>query len=407
MRILLLSQYFDPEPHLKGLVFARELVRQGHQVEVLTGFPNYPGGRIYPGYRLRWLQREEVDGIRILRVPSYLSHDASGLHRMLSYLSFAFSAAVLGPWIVRRPDVIHAYHGNATIGLPACVIGAVRRAPFVLDIQDLWPDSITSSGMLPKRLSFLVAAVEGWCAFMYRQASRISVLSSGFRRTLAARGVEAEKVTVISNWCDEVQSHPKPLGAEEAELFDGRFTIVMAGNMGVMQGLDVVLDAAQRLQSDAPAIRFILVGGGIDRPRLEARAAELGLSNVAFLPRRPPSEIGAVLQRANVLLVHLKDDPLFAITIPSKIQAYLAVGRPILCGVRGDGADLVEASGGGLAFEPDDPGSLAKAARELASLAQETRDEMGARGRRHYSEHLSVEAGTRSFIRLFDEAISA
>lgn len=144
MRILLLSQYFDPEPHLKGLVFARELVRQGHQVEVLTGFPNYPGGRIYPGYRLRWLQREEVDGIRILRVPSYLSHDASGLHRMLSYLSFAFSAAVLGPWIVRRPDVIHAYHGNATIGLPACVIGAVRRAPFVLDIQDL--------GLTPSRV---------------------------------------------------------------------------------------------------------------------------------------------------------------------------------------------------------------------------------------------------------------
>lgn len=404
MRILLLSQYFDPEPHLKGLAFARELVAQGHEVEVLTGFPNYPGGTLYPGYRLRLVQRDWVDGIRIIRVPLYPSHDSGGLHRMITYLSFACSAALLGPWLVRKPEVIHAYHGNATIGFPAWVIGLVRRAPFVLDIQDLWPDTITASGMLPARLNRLMPLVAAWCRFMYRQATGISVLSPGFKRILASRGVSEEKVAVIPNWCDEVQTEPGPVRPEEAPLLEGRFNVVMAGNMGALQALDVVLAAAQKLGPLEPRIQFVLVGGGVERPRLEAMAEELGLANVLFLPRRPVAEIGALLHRADALLVHLKDDPLFAVTIPSRIQAYMAVGHPILCGVRGDGADLIREAEAGLCFDPERPEALAEAILALHRLGTAARMDMGSRARAFYRDHLSLRVGTRAFLGLFTKA---
>jgi glycosyltransferase involved in cell wall biosynthesis len=324
---------------------------------------------------------------------------------MATYLSFAASTTLLGPWLIRKPDVIYACHGNATIGLPAWIIGLVRRAPFVLDIQDLWPDSITASGMLPARLNRLIPLVAAWCRFLYRRAARIAVLSPGFKRVLVSRGVPAEKVAVIPNWCDEVQTEPGPIRPEEAPLLDGRFNVVMAGNMGTLQALDVVLGAAQRLGSLEPRIQFVLVGGGVDRPRLEARAAELGLANVRFLPRRPVEEIGALLHRADALLVHLKDDPLFAITIPSRIQAYLAVGRPVLCGVRGDGADLIRGAGAGACFHPEDSEALAEATLGLYRLAPGTRAEMGDRARAFYRDRLSLSVGTRAFLGLFTRAL--
>ncbi len=404
MRILLLSQYFDPEPLPRGLIFARELVRQGHEVEVLTGFPNYPGGKIYPGYRLRFIQREVIEGIRITRVPLYPSHDSAPLSRMLNYLSFALVAALMGPWAIRKPDVIHAYYGNATIGLPAWVIGAVRRAPFVLDIQDLWPDSITASGLLPKRFVFMVPVVETWCRLVYRWAAKIGVLSPGFKQELVSRGVPESKIQVIPNWCDPVQTQPGPLAAVEELLLAGRFNVVMAGTMGMVQGLGVVLEAAALVAGSEPSVQFVLVGGGVERPRLEARAASLGLKNVIFLPWRPVEEIGALLHRADALLVHLKDDPLFAITIPSRIQAYLAVGRPIVCGVRGNASELVEQAGAGLCFEPDNPSALAEALTALAHLPAEVRLGMGARGRQFYKDKLSAPVGTATFIKLFEQA---
>lgn len=405
MHILFLSEYFDPEPVLKGMGFVQEMVRQGHSVEVLTGFPNYPEGRIYPGYRLRLIQREEVAGVRVLRVPLYPSHNTSGFARMLTFSSFALSAAILGPWVVQKPDVIYVCHGNGTIGLPAWTLKVTRGAPFVLDIQDLWPDSVVASGMLPRGLKPLLPVLEAWCRFIYRQAAQVAVLSQGFKRTLTSRGVPEAKVSVIPNWCDEVQIRPGPVRPEEEALLEGRFNVVMAGNMGKMQGLSVVLEAAAVLQGIEPKVQFVLVGSGVDLPRLEAQAASLGLTNVLFLPRRPVGEIGALLNRADALLVHLKDDPLFSITIPSRIQAYLAVGRPILCGVRGDATDLVLKAQAGLAFEPERSESLVASVCTLLRLTPESRAEMGERGRRFYRDVLSIQVGTAAFLELFTRAL--
>lgn len=323
---------------------------------------------------------------------------------MANYLSFALTASALGPWVVRRPDVIYAYHGHAPIGLPAWIIGLLRGAPFVLDIQDLWPESVTSSGMLPPTFQRLVPLLAAWCRFLYRRAAGIAVLSPGFKRTLVSRGVPDKKVAVIPNWCHEVQTRPGPMRPEEEALLDGRFNVVMAGNMGKVQGLEVVLEAARMLQAQEPQVQFVLVGGGVDRPHLEARAASMGLTNVVFLPRRPVEEVGALLRRADALLLHLKDDPLFAITIPSRLQAYLAVGRPILCGVRGDGAALVREAGAGVCFEPESPEALAESVTVLLRQSPEERTVLADKGRTYYGEHLSIQVGTRAMLALFEQS---
>ena len=157
MKILILTQWFEPEPTFKGLLFARELAARGHEVEVLTGFPNYPGGKVYPGYRIRPWVREQIDGINVLRVALYPSHNNSGLHRALNYMSFALSAAVIGTALIRKPDVMYVYHPPITVGFAATVIGFLRRTPFVYDIQDLWPDTVAASGMMsnPAALTLL------------------------------------------------------------------------------------------------------------------------------------------------------------------------------------------------------------------------------------------------------------
>ncbi|MGH9645557.1 MAG: glycosyltransferase family 4 protein, partial [Bryobacteraceae bacterium] len=173
MKILLLSQFFTPEPFFKALPFAKGLARRGHRVEVLTGFPNYPGGRVYPGYHIRPWQREQMDGIPVTRVALYPSHDQSALRRAVNYASFAMSASLLGPFFAGRPDVVYVYHPPATAGLPACVLKLFKGVPFVYDIQDLWPDTIGTSGMMSSPAVF--GAVARWCSFVYRHASHLTV----------------------------------------------------------------------------------------------------------------------------------------------------------------------------------------------------------------------------------------
>lgn len=398
MRILILSQWFDPEPTFKGMVFARELVRLGHDVEVLTGFPNYPGGKLYPGYRVRFLQREVVDGVSIIRVPLYPSHDGSALRRILNYASFAVSASILGTLLVRKADVAYVYHPPATVALPAMALRVLRGIPFIYDIQDLWPDTLAATGMVNSRR--LLACVDLFCRLSYRMASKIVVLSPGFKARLLERGVPAGKLSVIYNWCDEAQIASTMIGEEEPDL-KGRFNVIFAGTMGKAQALDAVLEAAQLLEDRLPQAQFVLIGGGIQVEYLKKKKERMGLGNVLFLPRRPVSEIGGLLSRADALLVHLKDDPLFEITLPSKTQAYLATGRPIIMGVRGDAADLVERAGSGIACLPDNAQSIADAVEKLVAMDKEQLDAMGRNGAEYYQKELALLVGARKFEELF------
>jgi glycosyltransferase involved in cell wall biosynthesis len=397
-RVLLLTQWFDPEPVPKGLAFARELARQGFEVEVVTGFPNYPGGQVYPGYRIKWLQREVMDGVQVTRVPLYPSHDRSALKRVLNYLSFAASSLVYGLFMARRPDVIYAYHPPLTVGITAALLRLLRRIPVVYDIQDMWPDTLRVTGMLTN--TRILGMVETVCRWVYRRVDQIVVLSPGFKRLLVERGVPAAKVEVIYNWADEAALAAS--GSEVASLPGGAgFRLMFAGNMGKAQALDSVLEAAGLLQERGVRARIYLLGGGLDAPRLRARAEELGLTNIHFLPPVPMSEVGRYLLASDALLVHLRKDPLFEITIPSKTQAYMAMGRPLLLAVAGDAARLGQEAGAGLVVDPEDPQALAAAVEAMAAKSRADLERMGEQGRSFYQEHLALAVGAAKFAALF------
>ena len=398
-RVLLLTQWFDPEPTLKGMVFARELVREGYEVEVVTGFPNYPGGKVYPGYRIRLLQRELIDGVHITRVPLYPNHDQSAIKRVLNYASFAASATIYGVFMARRADVMYAYHPPLTVGMAAALIKLCRRIPVVYDIQDMWPDTLRATGMLnnPKALN-LVARV---CRWVYRRMDHIVVLSPGFKRLLQERGVPESKLSVIYNWADEA-ALGAPVGQVPA-AFPGadQFRILFAGNMGKAQALDTVLNAASLLQTRGSRVCWVMLGGGVEVERLKAEAAKRQLANVVFLPAVPMAEVGAYLNAADALLVHLRKDPLFEITIPSKTQAYMTVGKPLLMAVDGDAADLVRQSSGGVVAESENPEALARAAEQLAAMPTDALAAMGDKAQRFYREHLALAEGVRKFVEIF------
>jgi colanic acid biosynthesis glycosyl transferase WcaI len=397
MRVLLLTQWFDPEPTFKGLAFARELVRQGCEVDVLTGFPNYPGGRIYPGYSVRLFQYNVIDGVHITRVPLYPSHDQSHLRRFFNYLTFSISAAIYGAFIIRKPSVIYSYHPPITVGLAALFIKAVRRVPVLYDLQDLWPDTLRATGMLTS--SFLNRLIAHVCLCVYRHVDHIVVLSPGFKRVLLSRGVPQQKISIIYNWCDEASLARK--SGSLPSLFNSavnRYVILFAGNIGKAQALSSILDAACILKSLNSRVTWVFLGHGVERQLLLSKAANLNLDNVVFLPPVPMTDVGIYLHHADALLVHLRKDPLFKITIPSKTQAYMAVGKPILMAVEGDAADLVRSSSSGIVVEPENAVELAKAAEFLSALPQCTLDSMGRSAKSFYSEHLSIHEGVRQFI---------
>ncbi len=398
-RILLITQWFDPEPTFKGLLFAQELVQQGFSVEVVTGFPNYPGGKLYPGYKVKWMQREFIDGVHVTRLPLYPNHDQSAIKRVLNYCSFALSVFFYGAFVAKRADVMYAYHPPLTVGVAASLIRSLRRTPLVCDIQDMWPDTLRATGMLNNpRLLKLINQV---CNWVYCRVDRIVVLSPGFKRLLVERNVPEGKIDIIYNWADE-KSLISPMGELHPNFpRDSQFKIVFAGNIGKAQALDAVLNAAKILQNRKSKVCFVIVGGGVDVSRLKLYAKNLSLDNLVFLPPVPMSEVGIILDAADALIVHLKKDPLFEITIPSKTQAYMAVGKPLLMAVDGDAADLVRQSNCGLIAESENSQSIADATESLANMPLKELRNMGTRASQFYQSNLGLKVGVNKFSIIF------
>ena len=401
MKILLLTQWFDPEPTFKGLAFAKELKRQGHEVQVLTGFPNYPGGKIYDGYKLKLYQREEIDGISILRVALYPNHDSSALKRIFNYISFAFMAMLFGIFATKKADVIYAYHPPLTVGVAAIFIKLFRRMPIVYDIQDMWPDTLKATGMLNNnKILNLIGLV---CKLVYRFVDHIVVLCPGFKQLLIERDVPKEKISVIYNWCDEHGlTQAKSTKLEYQQLMHNKFNIVFAGNMGKAQALDSILDVAKEVQ-DIQDIQFVFVGSGTETEHLKQRLINENISNTIFIPRMPMAEVGGVLELSSLLLVHLKKDPLFEITVPSKTQAYMAMGKPVLMAVAGDAADLVRRAECGCVAISEDVESIQQAIFKIYHLSASEQLRMGLNAHNFYLQELSLESGVKQFVSIFEK----
>lgn len=403
MRVLILSQYCFPEIDIKSLPLAKKLKLHGFEVEILTGYPNQPIGKLFPGYKMKLIFSEYIEGIKIMRVPFYINHSKSKFKRILNYFSFAFSASFIGPWLIKRPDIIYVYHGPATIATPAIFLKLIFRSKIFYDINDYWPDTLSSTGMIQNKL--ILNLVQTYCTISYKFFDHINVVSEGFRNKLIQLNVSKSKISIIYNWSLPIKSIHSDKFDYYKNIFHDNFTIVFAGNIGMAQSLGVVIDTALKIKENSlHDINFLIIGDGIEKKMLNDKIIENKLENYITLTGSIPSNnVGEFLAAADILFLHLKKDPLFDITIPSKLGAYFVFKKPILCGVAGETCEIVKKSCSGICFEPDDSNDLFNKIIALKKLSREDLEEMGYNGNDFYKKNISLEIGINKFIKIFKE----
>lgn len=396
MRVAMITQWYDPEALSAATagVIARGISGKGHDVHVVTGFPNYPTGVIYPGYRQKRYLRETSRGVTVHRGPLYASHDGNPVRRAANFLSYALS----GSWTALRRlptvDVAYVHSTPATAAIPALALKRFRGVPFVLHIQDLWPDTVLHSGKVRRGLAARIVArlLHAFCDHVYQEASAIAVTSPGQSDLIQLRGVPAKKITWISNWADEEVFEPEAKDPALARSLgiDFEQCVMYAGTFGHFTQLDTFIEAADILRDEA-ALGFVLCGGGIEETALRNEVQERSLDNVVFVEPQPMARMSRILALGDLAYVALQDQPLFRATIPSKLIATLASGRPIVSGLTGDAGRLVTESGAGVTVAPGSATELAEAIEAL--LADQDRlDEMSRRARSYYETELSKRA---------------
>lgn len=396
MRILMLTQYYAPEPHDKFTSLALGLTARGHEVQVLTGFPCYPFGKTYPGWRQRLYSEETTGGVRVTRIPQLPDHSNSAARRALYYLSFALSAATLGFWRARRADVVLVYQAALPVGFAGWLLSVFKRSPLVLDVVDLWPESVAASGMMKN--GRLLRWIESAAKMLYRHATHICLITKGYRDRLVEMGVDVQKLSVLYMWGHDPGAVATSRTSES--LAEGeRFVCAYAGAMGPCQGLGTLLEAADRLRGRRD-IAFALIGDGIAYQGLVEEAEKRGLDNVRFLGRRPRGELPNLLGQADALVLHLKSDPMSVLSIPSKTIDYLACGKPLLAAIDGETAQLIKDNGCGLATPAEDAAALADA---IVALADDP-NQAAAMGRAALKTHHTLFNRERQIDR-FDEVL--
>lgn len=379
MRLLVVSQYFWPENfRINDLV--AELVRRGHQVAVLTGLPNYPDGQVFPQFRADPDRFSQYEGAEVVRVPM-TSRGQRGLRLMLNYLTFALSASVVGVWKLRgrQFDAIFAYEPSPiTVGLPAALMRAVKRAPLVFWVLDLWPETLRAIGVV--RSPAILRAVGGLVSFIYRRCDLILAQSNSFIPQIRKYAGNGSRVTYFPSWAESVFDMQRVIAADEVSLKPGSFNVMFAGNIGDAQDFPAILAAAEKLKSHAP-IRWLIVGDGRMAGWVADEIKRRDLQDcVLMLGRHPVERMPAFFKHADALLVSLKDEPIFAMTIPGKLQSYLAAGLPVVAMLNGEGAEVVNGSGSGLACAAGDHEGLADAVLKLSRMTHEEREAMGRNG---------------------------
>lgn len=406
MKVGFVTQWYEPESGSAAhpTAIARALRERGHEVRVLTGFPSYPHGRVHAGYRMRLRSDEMRDGVRVRRVPDVPSHDENAVRRILSLTSFAVSASSQVAWL-RDCDVVLTYLSPATVGLAPWLLERLSGVPYVLYVQDLWPETVTASGFIKNSRTNrgVERVLHAMLRRLYRRAGGIAAISPSMAATLATRGAGVRPVS-IPNWVDDLYVPPAPR-ASSGEDWGNRLWIMYAGGLGELQALEHGVHAISLLD-DRPDIGLAFVGEGVVRPKLERLTEELGVQErVRFLGPRRMTEMPVLMSESIAQLVSLKDLPVFRGTIPSKVQASMACSVPVICAVAGDAADLVRNAQAGLVVKPEDPQSLADAFRSMADMSLEERRAMGSRGAAHYARELSAGAGAQRLERVLNEAV--
>ena len=403
MNILIITQFFPPEPVELYGDLALSLQSFGHKVQVITGFPNYPAGKIYKGYKLRPWMRENINGMQVIRVPLFPDRSNSKIRRMANYISFALSATLFAPFLTNKPDIIYAAHTPSTLGIPAYILSRLWRIPFVSTVVDLWPESLESMGYIPKGIcSNFIKWAE---TFIYGKSSYVRVITPGLRANLLNKGVPSEKILFIPEWADTETFRPVEYNKTLADDLglSGKFNIVYTGNIGYAQGLDKLIDTAYELKN-IKSLQLVFVGDGMEVDRIKKEVLSRGLNNIKFVGRVPKEQMSDIFSIADVLFLSLADKPVFRITIPHKLYAYLAGGKPILASVEGDSADLIESAKAGLVCSPSNPKDIADKIRIFLSLSKEDLLKMGQNGRdiavKRYSRDIIVKQISDMLIKI-------
>ena len=382
MRILVVSQYFWPE-NFRVNDLVKEWVQRGHVVTVLTGIPNYPAGKMFDAYRQEPDAFAEYEGSKVVRVPM-LARGTGGLRLMLNYLSFVVGGCLFGPLRLRgKPaDVIFVFEPSpVTVGLPAVWLGKLKNAPVVFWALDLWPETLAAMGVVrsPRVLGWVGHLVR----YIYNRCTLVLGQSRGFLGSIARYCDDKAKIRYFPSWAEDVFMDDSVKPAPEVPEWTDGFTVVFAGNIGEAQDMPAVLGAVDRLKDNA-SIRWVIVGDGRKSDWLQAEVARRGLDKQVLLPGRFPVErMPSFYAHADALLVSLKRDPVFSMTIPGKVQSYLMAGIPLLGMLDGEGAAVIRDAQAGLTCEAGDGSGLAQAVLALAAMPTAERNQMGLNGRNY------------------------
>ena len=391
MKILVLSQYFWPENfRINDLVIG--LKERGHSVEVLTGIPNYPHGKYFHGYSALNKSREIYNGITVHRAPMSPRGSGSGFRLALNFISFALFSSIFGPIFCRkRYDIIFVYEPSPiTVAIPAIIMKIFTSAPIVFWMQDLWPESLSATDAI--RSKTVLKLVELLVRLIYKGCDRILIQSEAFKPSIIHQGGEPDRIFYYPNSADSLyQPVPFPSDGVEKSLVPDGFRVVFAGNIGAAQDFQSIISAADMLKHHKD-IHWIILGDGRMSNWVQSEADKRGLSDTFHLLGSYPSEaMPRFFALSDVLLVTLKKEPIFALTIPSKIQSYLACAKPIVAALDGEGARIIDEAGAGITCPAQNPAALSSAVMRVYDMTQQERDDLGANGRKYFENHFERE----------------
>ena len=411
MKILYVSQYFPPEmgaPAARAIELARHWVEAGHDVTVLTGFPNHPTGVVPPDWRprlRRLVYRETVDGVSVVRTWLWPLPNRKAHERILNYSSFFVSAALRGLSLT-KPDVVIATSPQLLVGLAGWWIAKWQRVPFVFEVRDLWPESLAAVGAGGEN-SFLHRILRAVAGFLYRNSKRIVVVTPAFREHLIRRwNVASERISIVENGVETDLFNPGNMDPEIRRQLgaESKFLVCYLGTMGMAHGLETLVEAASRLQSSHPEVVFVLVGEGSDKGRIKALAASRDLRNVRFVDQQPRERVPAYINASDMCLVLLKKTDLFRTVVPTKMLEFMACGRPVILGVEGEAGKIVDEAQAGILVEPENATALVDAILKMAADSAFS-EQLGRNGRTYILERYTRKQTAILYISVLREVL--
>jgi colanic acid biosynthesis glycosyl transferase WcaI len=408
MKILYVSQYFPPEmgaPAARAAELARYWVQDGHEVTVLTGFPNHPTGVVPAEYRSkirRLVMRENLDGVNVVRTWLFPFPNRKAYERILNYSSFCASASTTGMF-VSRPDVLIATSPQLLVGLSGWWLARTKRVPFVFEVRDLWPESLAAVGM-GNPDSMLNRSLGSVAGFLYKRSEHIVVVTAAFKEYLIQNWrLSPEKISIVENGVESDLFSPRVNNADlRTELGgEGKFVVAYIGTMGMAHGLETLVQAATELQKTAPDVLFLMVGEGSDKERVINGARSQGLTNMRFVGQQPREKVPEFISISDACLVLLKKSELFKTVIPTKMLEFMSCARPVILGVDGQARKIMDQAGAGIYVEPENVAALVQVITQLAAnpLLRET---LGRNGRRHIIEHFSRQQTAKAYIAVLE-----